>query len=317
MALTATGPRFRVAAAALASAAIVGMGGCSDSGGEDVASLGDAGPSASASTQRLAAEAYHSCLVDAGLPAEIFPVNTDEPDGDAWVSFGAAETVQVIPGEGGMTSVSSEGAGGSGGGSGITEEEREAFLEAHQDPESFGLLVDGVDRSADFERCYTESGYTEPEFTADPAAQALFNTRIAEATNTWIACARENGYPDLSDVAASSEDPDYYPNVELPSTITEEALRALLDACPNFDAEAWGEMLDAQSTGTMTEANIPTDPAISIAQPPESMNGDAAATERWEKLNEILWEKQAEFYESRGDGEFGIVGESDLGNADD
>lgn len=315
--------RIRACLGVVAVVAAVIVGGCTegeDGAGGDAPSSSDPGqqepsdretPSRETSAQRTAAEAYHACLVEAGLPAQIDPVDDGDAAGDAFVTFGDHHVLQSIPG---LSDTVSEGNTVE---DPISDEDQLAFFESHKDPDTFGLLVDGVDYSADFERCFTESSYSEPDFRLNPAEQERQIQGVLDATNTWIACARENGYPDLSDVAASSEDPDYYPNVELPSTITEEALRALLDACPNFDAEAWGEMLDAQSTGTMTEANIPTDPAISIAQPPESMNGDAAATERWEKLNEILWEKQAEFYESRGDGEFGIVGESDLGNADD
>jgi hypothetical protein len=289
----------------VAVVAAVIVGGCTegeDGAGGDAPSSSDPGqqepsdretPSRETSAQRTAAEAYHACLVEAGLPAQIDPVDDGDAAGDAFVTFGDHHVLQSIPG---LSDTVSEGNTVE---DPISDEDQLAFFESHKDPDTFGLLVDGVDYSADFERCFTESSYSEPDFRLNPAEQERQIQGVLDATNTWIACARENGYPDLADIPDSSGDTDFYPTAELPATIDEPALRALLEACPTFDEDAQREAYDAVTRGESVE--FPAMPSVGIAMPDDpdaTLSTDSPALAEWQALSQILWEKQMAFYDS-------------------
>jgi hypothetical protein len=258
---------------------------------DDAGASGGQSSSASptqAPDQRLTAEAYYSCLLDAGLPAELQPVDPEAADGAVLVSFGPHSVLQAVPGKGAAVSLGEDGYGP------ISEEEQQAFFDAHSDPDTYGLVVDGMDYSADFERCYTESGYFEPPRVSEGERQRQ-NQLVADATNTWIACAREHGLPDLADVAARTDDPDYYPAVHLPLTMAEDDLRALLDDCPNFDEDATREAYEALGRGE--DVQFPLMPSIEFPLP-EGSEEDPGVEATWEKLATILWEKEKAFFES-------------------
>jgi hypothetical protein len=61
-----------------------------------------------------------------------------------------------------------------------------------------------------------------------------------QATLDWIACARDNGYPDIAaPFPVKADDYATEPMAVLPTTMTEQEPRALLAVCPNFDQSGW------------------------------------------------------------------------------
>jgi hypothetical protein len=280
------------AVAVLAGALVIA--GCAEDS-EDVVSLTRGKPASSKSEQRLGAEALYSCLVDAGLPAALYPVE-DGDDSDAQVGWEGDHLIMArVPDQG--IEINGE----------ISMAEQEAFMTQPED--QFGLTIDGEDRTKDFQRCHEQSGYSPPEWNSDPAQEAKTRQQIAEVTNDWIACARKNGHEGLEDVAAGEAGGERWPEVILPLSTTADELRALLDACPNFDQEQAERMMDPAFASETQEWK--PDPALGIEppnmpppgdQPPEATVPPAVADprqEHWEELQEILYEKANAFYESQ------------------
>ncbi|MDR1441105.1 MAG: hypothetical protein LBJ02_01720 [Bifidobacteriaceae bacterium] len=73
----------------------------------------------------------------------------------------------------------------------------------------------------------------------EPAHEMAFKQLELDATVKWINCARKNGYPNMKDPGPLVAD-QYAtkPTAVLPRDITEDAFRALLAACPNFNEQA-------------------------------------------------------------------------------
>jgi hypothetical protein len=122
-----------------------------------------------------------------------------------------------------------------------------AFLE--QEREEWGVMLDGVDYSAPYAQCLRSSDYVEPGAAADPGQELRDKQKIAEASNEWAACARNNGWPDLADAQPGNAD-GYatVPTVLLPATITVQELEALLEHCPaavpDGDPDQWSPSID-------------------------------------------------------------------------
>ncbi|MDR0594545.1 MAG: hypothetical protein LBG60_15115 [Bifidobacteriaceae bacterium] len=196
----------------------------------------------------------------------------------------------------------------------ITEGEAEAASPGAEEPEPVVrfLVVGQTDYTEAFVKCLDQSGYTEPVFTTDPADELKDKQRIAEATAEWANCARQNGYPDLKDPDPPVADNyETYPNALLPGDITEQALRDLLAACPNFDAaktkayeEAMAALGDNPSEADWAEFDEKwdmTQPSIDFDVP--GLQGLAAGEEpdqetmdRLMALYEVLYEASNDYW---------------------
>jgi hypothetical protein len=184
----------------------------------------------------------------------------------------------------------------------LPESEIEEFVESVfykdevREDYNYALLIDGVDRTADLERCLEESGYTQPEYGLDPSEMAAMQRAQADATNEWVACARENGYPTLEDVTPTD---DGVLPVRLPFSTTEEAFRALLAVCPNWDRER----AEAEADGTELPPDWVSAPApdINFEEPERSDDpaAEAANQDHWNRLHDILWEEASNFWTER------------------
>jgi len=142
------------------------------------------------------------------------------------------------------------------------------------------LWVDRVDRTSSYVQCLNTTKYDElaawgVSMQIDPAEIQ----RQVDGNNKWTACARENGWPDIQDsVMPLDIQHAGNPVVVLPTTMTEDQLRALLDACPNFDPEKqdmlndWWATHAASSSGSTggsedyPEGYLP-DPNLSFSEP--------------------------------------------------
>jgi hypothetical protein len=252
------------------------------------------------------AELFYSCLMDAGVPMmiESYPADQAIVSIDTDNTYGATSDGMVWFGR-----------------MGLTDETRALVQEMFDEPEpgsdrifAFGggnvtekaaVVVDGKDVTADFERCLALSHYTFPEYAVDPAEELARNQGVAEASNEWAACARENGAPTIADVTATSDE-NYTPTVLLPTTITPELLRALIDACPTFDKEKEDAYHEASRKGEKPDPVFR--PSIGFDAP--GWNGDQEAeadvdvtegdNKRLFDLQEIILRPYSDYLESLG-----------------
>jgi hypothetical protein len=260
----------------MASAAVLVvalMGGC-EAEGRDVPSLTGEGGSVVEANQAQTGEAYYECLIAAQIPARI----VHRPDGYVYVTLDTEEHAVMwsAPGEHGSTE-------------NISTDEASAWQAGHQG--AYGVVVDGVDRSASFKECRTSIAYTEPwrsEETGFRRAQVM-----AEITNTWTACAREEGFPTLPDVTATKSD-DSWPQVELPIETDPAALRALLAACPPARVEDM-HLADELGMAQIPSAQVVFAGESELAEPdPE---GTSEVSQHLEELRAIYSEAVGAVYD--------------------
>jgi hypothetical protein len=198
-----------------------------------------------------------------------------------------------------------------------------------EDPESIPspkyqsyLIIGETDHTEAFSKCLKDSGYTEPVWENDPAEELKQKERTLEATNEWIKCARDNGYPNLEDPApAKADDWETSPMAILPGDITEGDLRTLLGNCPNFDRATAEKMIDeliklgpdaseeeqmelAEKYGDWVSPEIGFDLPGANGQPYSFESGDEGESEaedpaytKGQTLSAILWEEQNAFGE--------------------
>jgi hypothetical protein len=259
------------------------------------------------------------CLVDAGIPAGVsgegtkdgglmVAVESDKP----WsMSFGGqtSGTVGMDPEDPGAVDRLSE-----------LVAERVA-----QDQAGGGLLpfliVGEEDLTEPFRACLAESGYTEPEFGTEPAAELREKQDSLESTMAWIECARANGYPDLADPRLPVADEfRTWPSALLPVAMTEAQLLELLRACPIYDAAAheaaeayrqehydenWTRTEELRLDAEIRELfPLATIPRIGFDSPGFG-GGEAGGIYTWqdspdaahlEVLQRILWDTEDDYY---------------------
>jgi hypothetical protein len=229
-------------------------------------------------------------LVKAGLPAVLEPLQ----NGDARVRLGAdldksmiSWLVYRVPG------------GESGAeGDDIPREAQEAFL-GWEDTNAYGLIVDGQDRTDTLRSCHEQSGYWAPQLASDLREEAQFKQQLADSTNDWVSCARDNGYPGLKDVTATADGWKTYPAVYLPLSMSVNALDTLLVACPKFDAEQNRKLLDASGDFDIEEWT--PDPQVLIEEPGSLTGPDGQATadaRHYEELRRVLTRDATQALES-------------------
>jgi hypothetical protein len=282
----------RLAIALALAGSLWAAGGCATSpdapNADDATAFDNAAPAFSVtpappSDQGLRAEAFYSCLLEAGLPATI---NRLEWTGDAEVDFEREghDTMLVIPRQSGFLW-----AGKSGGEDGQFDPAEQALWQQHVDDPSYFLVIDGVDHSDVLESCLQDSGYVDPGHDTDPAEELADKQPIAEATNTWIACAREHGMPDLEDPTVQADNYATYPAAVIPLSTTAQELRALLEVCPNFDED---QARRQREPGFNWDSDYIQDPTVWIEVPTDSTDA------HFLELSAILREKSEQFWDS-------------------
>jgi hypothetical protein len=290
------------------------VGGCSSD--NDVASL-DRGEESQGSggTAAETALAMADCLVAEGIPASAKPdeafdgalvVRPDVGPDDYWQM-----TVTVGQSDG------ATGADGRDDPDGAYRDQTRAAKTIIEDKylnESDGralphLLVgrDGElqDLTEPFVGCLESTGYEDP--TATPPSELLqFRQRDAEAGAKWAECARSAGWAGVKDPETPTlETVDRVPIVLLPSTITEDQLRALLADCPNWDQAAHEEedrrLADPDYEAEWDELIV--DPGIGFDVP--GYNGETVGEympdPKLDALFDVLLQEQREYYDARQD----------------
>jgi len=246
-------------------------------GGDEVASLGTAGTGGRLLTpedkQARSAEEYLRCMTEADIPMW----TKREADGQLWVEIDSDWASSMV----------SRDRDGLGRQKTISDEEAAEFFSRH--PEEPALLLDGRDASAEYGDCLDSSGYASPVVSREQE-WAVFDQSLADASNLWAKCARENGYPNIVDTSADAY-PDYSPGVILPNDITVDQLRDLLQTCPNFDSD------QAKAVYEETADYIPS-PVIyidGIFGPGENSAFESSDAQRAEELTEVLFAQQRSF----------------------
>jgi hypothetical protein len=293
----------RVCAAALrviVVGVLVLVGGCAQGQREQVATLGDGQPDSTSgpgSTQAVSDLA--ACLTKAGAPAKAGDVEgvailAWEEGYDVLMVNPWGETIDL---EGLANHVNN----------GPRNEDLEEFLGAHfvEGAYSYGLVVDGVDFSADYERCVESSGYEPPDAGIDVRVELVAKHTLATVTNDWIACARDNGYPEWPDVEAGKADGWMTsPTAYIPLSLSIDSLRELLADCPNFD---WDIAEQIEDGDVSEDPLFLTQPSIGIEDLPARAGNleeaDAEAIreqeEHYQALWDVLMEAEREFYAGR------------------
>lgn len=257
----------------------------------EVASMGQSGKPGGAAEQEMAAQSYYDCLAEAGLPAVMEP----QGDGQAWVGFDTDQPVLQCDSEHGCgvqanAEVSDEMAQALQ--ARLAELERQAVDESGELARSV-LWIGDQDYSEDFSRCLSLSGYRDPEsYGADYAAESEAARRKLDAGVEWAACARENGFAEIADpIPPDGREPSSpVAAVWLPFDITEDQLRALVEACPPFDTNAHRLYDEALEDGAGDDMLPVVDPRIEIESPGGHDSEPAPEeAERIERLTAILW----------------------------
>lgn len=113
------------------------------------------------------------------------------------------------------------------------------------------LLAGGTDYTEQYVQCANTIDYEPPTHPQIPEQELAWKTAVATASNNWVACARDNGHPYLSDVDPPVADNfKTQPVALLPITISPAQVKLLIEACPLKD---------------FTEDNI--EPAVSVDAP--------------------------------------------------
>jgi len=254
-------------------------------------SVSDSNSEKSASLEAVA-KAYSDCMTDAGIEVELF----SNSDGElAIVQVSSKHTVLQRNQNGASMTIAPDD-------SSLSRQVTDDFLSDRSTEPA--LIIDGIDHTDTYVQCLDVSGYDDQVAQGSgPRVDLAYMERLVRANNKWAACARENGWPSVKDsVMPTVVDGAEQPEVLLPITITEDQLRQLLDACPNFDAEQMKRMDDwwrtnPQATG-YPDDYLP-DPSIafewSTDADQETLDGIPSLNAH---LHEILNEKAAEYNQS-------------------
>lgn len=265
------------------AACIAGLAGCTAN--HDLPTI-SGNPSASSALE-IAAKKYDDCMSDAGI--EVTLTQNDKGQLVVVQFTGDHEYVWNGPGGSGLQLGPAD--------SQALRPETEQFL---RDIDDFGgavatLWVDRVDRSETYAQCLDESGYsTRAAWGSGQIDPAPFQKQV-DANNKWAACARENGWPNVQDSVMPTDlnNPDW-PTILLPESITEDQLRALLDACPNLNPEHKQMLEDwyaSHDPSTNPDIYIP-DPQIGFSS--DSGSSGTTPDDHTARLNTILYETYIE-----------------------
>jgi protein-S-isoprenylcysteine O-methyltransferase Ste14 len=205
--------------------------------------------SSSESSLVITAKQFYDCLNDAGLPVQLFANGQGEL---TLVQINASETAmwRYADGSGGAMSQASDPNG--------------------PQQQVINDFVDGVDHSDEWKQCLADSGYDE-QAAQGPAVMDPAQLQLqVKSNNRWVACARDNGWPDVKDsVMPAKTDGSDWPSVMLPPTITEDQLRQLVAACATFDKDQADRMRTWAGNGQPPDYLL--DPFVSFDVP--GMNG--------------------------------------------
>jgi hypothetical protein len=243
------------------------------------------------------AQVLEGCLVEAGLPAQLTPVEGGEMQID-W-----EQGHEVLARDFEQITTLLDGPAGE-----INPGIHDAFMDVEEDPVTLApapaLWIDGKDHTDTWVRCLESSHYTNPAaYLAEDADEALaFTQRFADATNDWMACAREHGLPELKDVRAAGDNGPLGPHAEIPLSTEPALLRTVIEACPIFSEDLARRRVEGDPTvdEDIRAGRTTPDPLV-YAEEPEGAGADenydfeSGEGKRYVELNEVLFEASRAF----------------------
>jgi len=245
-------------------------------------------PSSQQSSLEVVAKSFYDCMTDAGIEVKLYP-NSD----------GELAFVQI---EEGHTILQRNKGVSQGFGFDDTTQAVQMLEDFSSNPSPDpALFIDGVDHSEVYAQCLATSGYDDQvaQGTGSQIDPAYIELQV-RSNNKWATCARENGWPSVKDSVMPTKPNAYdWPAILLPFTITEDQLRQLLAACPNFDIEQMEKMDDwwaSNPTGTEYPDGYFPDPSIAFEDPPAGT--DQATLDHIPGLYAILSEQANEYYDN-------------------
>jgi len=280
--------RLRIVVAAVLVCG-AGLAGCTAN--HDLPTISGAPSSVGDTALEVAAKTYYDCMSNAGIEVEL--TQNDQGLLSVVQFTGDHEVMWSAPDSGGFLLAPEDQQA-------LRPDTEKALTEFKSTAGSAPTLwIDRVDHSPTYAQCLAESGYSDD---AAWGSSTTTNTQALQlqvnANNQWAACARENGWPDIQD--SSMPDPQTTtstPSVLLPGTITEDQLRALLDACPNGNpnsqiSDDWysSHPLDGYPDGYLPNPNI----AFSTATGSDGSPGGQVDANHLQRLISILNEKLVE-----------------------
>jgi hypothetical protein len=128
------------------------------------------------------------------------------------------------------------------------------------------LISNGTDLTAEFSACIESSGFYLPDPVVDPREEEVAKQAVAEASNQWAACARDNGLADMLDATVTVDDWETVPSVEVPASVDLQLFEQVLANCPPLDPSR------DLAKGNLVEDGDkpPVDPEITFGAPPDS-----------------------------------------------
>ena len=290
--------RFRTLLVGAMAVLCAGLAGCTAN--HDLPTI--SGAPSGGSNLETAAKSYFDCMSDAGIEVQLTTNNQDlvaavqftgdheymwrDPIGDDRYLPGPQDRAALRP------------------------DTPQAITDFNNLPGSGPYLwVDRQDLSSTYAQCLSLSGYSErAAWGGGPVDPEEFQRHV-DGNNKWAACARENGWPDIKDSVMPTDlmDPRY-PAVILPTSITEDQLRALLAACPNFDPEKqkmlddWWRTNSGYPPGYLPDPDISFDTNMtSIVLPTVAPTGNSTE-DHIARLLLILQEQQIEYSQQHPSG---------------
>jgi hypothetical protein len=201
-----------------------------------------------AAKQRASAEDMVRCLKDKGVDSELAAGGP--------IGYGEAEFRMIWPiieSEG--SAFNMPGTGGMG--------DPEIVEKLGLDGDKPYLYTAGQDLTAELVACIDETGYFMPEPKFDPREEEADKQLIADASNTWAVCARQNGLPDVKDAKVEADNWATVPSALVSGSVTVDELKAVLVQCPPFDPDRdLAAPQDVDGTGPRL-----TDPSIGFDLP--------------------------------------------------
>jgi hypothetical protein len=286
------GHEHRVVVAALIVLVLAPVSGCQTDGPAVPSLGGGSGSSDAVADQRRAADEYAVCMADAGVEIERRESESGEvavdPAGFGWVLRRAPDgTIDGLNGSSPHAMPT----------------DWEAQFSTLKEGDA-GLIIDGRDVSSEYANCLDASGYVEPASTDDYSAELASKQAVVDETNKWIACARENGFPDFSDLPAPvadgfATDVSFY----IPLTTDPVLLESVLEKCPIYNEPSPTPYSDRDDLSPGQQAYVPG-PVVNVPRvgaDGESLTPDEEA--RRMELNLILFKDLSEImgFENNGD----------------
>jgi hypothetical protein len=126
------------------------------------------------------------------------------------------------------------------------------------------LVSNGTDLTSEFESCISSTGFFVPPPQFDPSEEAATKQAMADASNEWARCARDNGLPNIVDAGVTVDNWETKPSVLVPNSVDVEVFREVLNHCPALDPDrdlTQGNLTEGGSAPAYVDPQITFEPS--------------------------------------------------------